>query len=77
MPSKLGKYSFIKTLGQGAFSKVKLALDKETGIRYEVKVHRADDPNFDSSSVAVVETEARAISKLNHPNIVNIVNYIP
>lgn len=30
MPSKLNKYVLLRTLGQGAFSKVKLALDTET-----------------------------------------------
>jgi serine/threonine protein kinase len=44
MPSRLGKYSLVRTLGQGAFSKVKLAVDKETGKQYAIKIHRLDDP---------------------------------
>jgi serine/threonine protein kinase len=32
MPSKLGKYILKRTLGTGAFSKVKLGIDEETGI---------------------------------------------
>jgi serine/threonine protein kinase len=31
MPSKLGKYTLFRTLGSGAYSKVKLAQDEETG----------------------------------------------
>lgn len=38
MPSKLGKYTLVRTLGTGANSKVKLAHDKETGQYYAVKV---------------------------------------
>ena len=77
MPSKLGKYSLLRTLGQGAYSKVKLALDKEDGKHYTIKIHRADDPKFNASCIDVVETEAKAISKLKHQHIINIVNYIP
>jgi serine/threonine protein kinase len=77
MPSKLGKYQLLKTLGQGAYSKVKLAKDTTSNKLYAIKVHKASDPNFNQKCVEVVETEAYAISKLNHKNIVNIVEYIP
>ena len=36
MSAKVGKYTLIKTLGTGSYSKVKLGLDKETG-RYYAK----------------------------------------
>lgn len=77
MPARLGKYSLVKTLGQGAFSKVKLAVDKETGKQYAIKIHKLSDPNFDLSAVETIENEVRAISQLSHPNIVNVDDYIP
>ena len=49
----------------------------EDGKHYAVKVHRADDPKFNQACIEVVETEAKAISKLKHPNIVNIIEYMP
>ena len=77
MPSKLGKYTLKKTLGKGAFSKVKLAVNDEDGQHYAVKLHRADDPNFDQSTVALVTNEVNAIRKLKHPNIINVIEFLP
>jgi serine/threonine protein kinase len=77
MPSKLKQYVLKKTLGQGSFSKVKLALNKENGTYYAIKIHRKDDPKFDRSAREVVQSEALAMSQINHPNIVNIVEYMP
>ena len=77
MPSKLGKYVLQRTLGQGAFSKVKQALNKENGEYYAIKIHRSDDHSFGDESYKVVETEARAIAQLRHPNIVNIIDFLP
>ena len=56
---------------------MKLAVDKETGNQYAIKIHRLDDPNFDVSSVETIENEVRSISRLSHPNIINVVDYIP
>jgi serine/threonine protein kinase len=42
MPSTLNQYALIRTLGQGAFSKVKLAIDTNTNTQYAVKIHKAD-----------------------------------
>lgn len=47
MPSTLGRYNLIRTLGTGAFSKVKLAVNTETGDQVAIKIHRTDNPNFD------------------------------
>lgn len=38
MPTKLGKYTLVRTLGSGAYSKVKLAQDSETGQFYAIKI---------------------------------------
>lgn len=61
---QLGKYGLLRTLGQGAFSKVKLCIDTETNKKYAVKIHKADDEKFDQQSVTVVENEARAMMAL-------------
>ena len=60
MPSTLNQYKLIKTLGSGAFSKVKLAQDTTTNQHYAVKIHKAD-AHFTQAMVEVVQTEARAI----------------
>ena len=70
--SKLGKYTLIRTLGQGAFSKVKLALNKEDGKYYAIKLHDASKPSFFRSEYKTVLNEIEAIQKLNHPNIIKI-----
>lgn len=44
--SKLGKYELRRTLGSGAYSKVKLAVDTETGNAYAMKIHYVDSSNF-------------------------------
>ena len=38
MPSKLGKYILVRTLGSGANSKVKLAYDPEVDRYYAIKI---------------------------------------
>ncbi len=77
MPSKLKQYILKKTLGQGSFSKVKLAMSKENGQHYAIKIHRSDDPKFNAAAREVVKSEAYAMSTLKHPNIINIVEYLP
>jgi serine/threonine protein kinase len=77
MPSKLGKYILQRTLGSGSYSKVKQALNTEDGKLYAIKIHKKGDPKFTPGCLEVVESEAKAISKLKHPNIVNIVDYMP
>ncbi len=75
MPSTLGKYTLIKTLGSGANSKVKLAIDKTTNKYYAVKILKKGNPNLDSKFLQLVMTEVKTMSQLNHPNIVNLVEY--
>jgi serine/threonine protein kinase len=76
MPSHLNQYQLLRTLGQGAFSKVKLALDTDKNKYFALKVHKGDG-SFTQAMVDVVQTEARAIRDLNHPGIVNLVDFIP
>ena len=73
MSGKLGKYTLLRTLGQGAYSKVKEAVDSD-GNRFAIKIHRADK-FLNKTLIEVIENEATAISKLNHPRIINIKGY--
>lgn len=75
MPSKLGKYTLLRTLGSGANSKVKLGLAKESGRYYAVKILKKGNPNLDHKFLDLVLTEVHTMSKLNHLNIVNLVEY--
>ena len=47
---RLGKYELLRTLGKGAFSKVKLGRDTTTGKYYAIKIHKLTDPKFDRDS---------------------------
>lgn len=42
-----------------------------------MKIHKADDPNFDKVCRDTVINEVTSIKKLSHPNIINIVDFIP
>ena len=75
MPSLLGKYTLLKTLGSGANSKVKLGMDKTTGLYYAVKILKKGNPNLDHKFLELVMTEVQTMSQLNHPNIVNLIEY--
>ncbi|KAM0830341.1 hypothetical protein ACQ4PT_066282 [Festuca glaucescens] len=67
----IGKYRVGRTIGEGSFAKVKLAVDTETGGSVAVKV-------IDRSTVLrnnlmyQVKREISAMKLLNHPNIVKI-----
>ena len=75
MPSQLGKYTLIRTLGSGANSKVKLGLDKTNNRYFAVKILKKGNPNLDGKFLELVMTEVQTMSQLSHPNIVNLVEY--
>lgn len=74
MPSKLGKYTLVRTLGSGANSKVKLAQD-DNGSFYAVKILKKADSERDRRVLELVITEVQTMSQLNHGNIVNLIEY--
>jgi serine/threonine protein kinase len=57
MPSQLGKFTLLKTLGTGANSKVKLAIDKSDGTHYAVKILKKGNPNLDHKFLELLMTE--------------------
>ena len=62
MPSKLGKYTLLKTLGSGANSKVKLGLDASTGRHFAVKILKKNNTNLDAKFLELVMTEVVTMS---------------
>lgn len=75
MPSTLGNYNLLKTLGSGANSKVKLGQNKETGRLSAIKILKKNNPNNDAKFLELVITEVQTMSKLSHDNIVNLLEY--
>lgn len=75
MPSTLGKYTLLQTLGKGAHSKVKLALDPSTKKHYAIKILKKMNKNIDQKFMDLVVTEVQALTYLNHPNIVNMIEF--
>lgn len=69
MPSQLGKFNLISTLGQGSYSKVKLAVSMEDGKYYAVKIHK-DDPDFTEDKKTIIINEIQTLKALNHEHIV-------
>ena len=67
----LNEYSIKGTIGQGAFSKVKLGINKLTGEKVAIKIIDKRKIKVDSERERV-QRELKKIKKLNHINIVKI-----
>ncbi|MGA7121861.1 MAG: serine/threonine-protein kinase [Polyangiaceae bacterium] len=68
---QLAKYELLEELGHGGMATVYRALDRRLGREVAVKVihpHLRDSPEV----VSRFNTEARAVAKLRHPNIVEV-----
>lgn len=61
------KYIIQDELGRGAFSVVKLAVEKSTGIKYAVKIIQKSKVEQDMARLA---TEMEILKKVDHPNII-------
>jgi serine/threonine protein kinase len=75
MPTTLGKFTLMRTLGTGANSKVKLAVEPEMNKHYAIKIMKKGNPNLDSKFLELVMTEVETMSHLSHPNILNMIEY--
>jgi tRNA A-37 threonylcarbamoyl transferase component Bud32 len=67
-----GRYELEELVGEGAMSSVYRARDTELERRVAIKLlheHHSDDPEY----VERFRREARAIARLNHPNIVTVI----
>jgi len=70
-PQYIGPYKVIKTLGQGSFGKVKLAVHKTTGQSVALKmISRKELVNRDM--VGRVDREIQYLQLLRHPHIIKL-----
>ena len=70
-----GDYRLIKTIGEGAFSKVKLA--KKDDKYYAIKIHMQSDL-FTERHQEVLQNEVNALRAMSeNPFIIRIVDYVP
>eukprot|EP01062_Namystynia_karyoxenos_P067124 TRINITY_DN60_c0_g1_i4.p1 TRINITY_DN60_c0_g1~~TRINITY_DN60_c0_g1_i4.p1 ORF type:complete len:387 (+),score=150.14 TRINITY_DN60_c0_g1_i4:112-1272(+) len=71
---KVGKYELGKTIGRGAFSKVKLAIHSETQKEFVLKIidKRGDGSKTVQEITADLKMEISIMKVLNHENIVRM-----
>ena len=67
-PQQIGRYTVLGKLGEGGMGVVYAASDDVLGRQVAIKLlHRRDD-----ESAARMRREARALARLNHPNVVTV-----
>jgi len=71
----LTNYTFIKTIGEGTFGKVKLALHNLTQEKVAIKILEKNKIR-DKKDLERIEKEIKYMKMLNHPNIVKIYEII-
>ncbi|HYO52591.1 bifunctional serine/threonine-protein kinase/formylglycine-generating enzyme family protein [Archangium sp.] len=69
-PTEFGEFRLIRPLGRGAMGVVYLAHDRSLDRQVAVKFIAAHQPN--AQARAYFQTEARAIARLQHPNVVTV-----
>eukprot|EP00834_Sanchytrium_tribonematis_P001895 NODE_50_length_31184_cov_0.705099.p16 type:complete len:253 gc:universal NODE_50_length_31184_cov_0.705099:24475-25233(+) len=70
----IGNYTFVKTLGEGNFAKVKLAKHKLTSQEVAIKI--IDKSQLDEKKLSKLYREVRIIKMLHHPNIIKLYEVI-
>ncbi len=74
---KIGRYELRQVVGEGGMSTVYRAYD--TGLEREVGLklfrHEAFSPNVARRMIKRFDREAKALAKLSHPNIVEVLDY--
>ena len=68
-----GRFSLRKTLGEGAFGKVKLATDETTGDLVAVKLMKPEKQS--QTDLDKKNEEICAMASLKHDNVVNVICY--
>ena len=71
----LENYSFLKTIGEGTFGKVKLSLHKLTQEQVAIKILEKNKI-INQKDLERIEKEIKYMKMLNHPNIVKIYEII-
>ncbi len=75
---QLGRYQLLRVLGRGAMGLVYEGVDPKLNRRVAIKViqmSRIDDPALRAEYAARFITEAQAVARLNHPNIVTVYDF--
>ncbi|MFN2386911.1 MAG: serine/threonine protein kinase [Thermoanaerobaculia bacterium] len=72
MPPRIGRYEILEKIGSGGFGSVYRAVDSRDGREVAVKTCDIRDP--DSRARAL--REARLSSRLNHPNVVGVIEVV-
>ncbi|OHT01090.1 Serine/threonine-protein kinase stk11 [Tritrichomonas foetus] len=73
---KVNQYTLRSKLGSGSSSKVYLACDETTGAFYAVKAIHILEHRHNGTGAAGLEREIRIMRKLNHHNIVKLVDVL-
>src|SRR6266566_772942 len=69
---QLGNYTLIRRLGQGGFAEVYLGEHIHLGTEAAIKILHAQLTNDDTEQF---RSEARIIARLEHPNIVRVLDF--
>lgn len=75
---QLGRYQLLRVLGRGAMGLVYEGVDPKLNRRVAIKViqmSRIDDPALRAEYASRFITEAQAVARLNHPNIVTVYDF--
>lgn len=68
----LGRFRIVRLLGKGSQSEVYLAHDPHLGRDVAIKTLRFANPSAQAVDIAPLLTEARTVSRFQHPNIVTL-----
>ncbi len=74
VPESIGRYRILRTLGEGGFGQVFLALDVELNRRVAVKIPHPSRV-LTPADVQAFLTEARVLASLDHPAIVPVFDF--
>ena len=66
-----GKYRIVRLIGRGGMANVYLATDISSGVNVAIKILKPEYSS-DEEFIRRFDTEAKAVSMLNHSNIVKV-----
>ncbi len=72
-----GRWALERVIGRGGMGRVWEGTDRQTGRRIAVKTMEASDPAVLKQLRDIYLSEARALSRLRHPNIVDFIEAVP
>ncbi|KAJ3021610.1 MAP microtubule affinity-regulating kinase 1 [Thoreauomyces humboldtii] len=71
-PQQIGNYDYVRSIGEGSFAKVKMAVHRLTGEKVAIKIIDKDALP-DTYSLTHLHREAQIMRMLDHPNIVQLI----